>query len=221
VEKLKGVTIEKVVCGAHRTFAIDDKGQLYAWGKGYGSFPTLLDHFVKEKIYVVDVAPATDRLILEYELTLPAHESDLPKGVTLFLSDIGEVYWTSATSLTPKKFEPISDHFVVQVAVAEKSAYFLTDNGEVFAWYTHPNSSFFEVFFIDVRSGRWIDGECGCLPMSSDGMRSHKDEDGMPRYAYRVWLPPRTEIAYINAYYDTACGIDVTGRLWLWGESFS
>ena len=222
VEKLKGIKIEKVFCGTHKTYAIDVKGQVFAWGKGYGPFPNAIDFFTKKRILIVDIAIATDRWVGEFKLEWKDHESDLPRGVTLYLSDIGLVYWTTEESPMPRLVEAVKQHFVVKVACGDRAAYFLTDQGEVFSWY--PCIIIF-LFIANTQqssvrpsSGRWINGETGNIPMSRDGAQSHKDNTGMPLFVDRVWLPLNLPIATIDGCGPGGCAIDRNGRLFVWGE---
>lgn len=137
VEKLKGVAIKKVVCGTDLTFAIDIRGRVYAWGKHFDAFPKLIDYFIQHDIHIVDVAPSHNRSVGRFVPNdTKDHGSDMSDELIFFLSDIGDVYWITPQSPIPKRFNPISEHFVVQISCGERYALFLTSDGEVYSWST-------------------------------------------------------------------------------------
>ena len=130
----------RVVCGLDKTFAIDDSGRLFFWGKGGGVFPELVKFFADNRIVLVDVAVLVERNLRNFPGTHNSHQSDLPRGTVMYLSDVGEVYWSHNESPTPKKFDPISDRFITSIALSEVTALFLDDQGQVYSAYSLPLS---------------------------------------------------------------------------------
>lgn len=217
VEKLKGLKVERVICGTHLTYFIDVQGQVYVCGKGFELFPKRIEFFTKEKVRIKDVAIAHDRVVGSFVPEVHAHLSDLPLNLVFFISDIGEVYWTSPQSPIPQLFNPASELFVVQAALTERSVTFLTAQGQLYSWYAYLLSLQLCLVLNVLHSGRWAAGECGNIPLSESGALSEKDADGLPLKLTRVWVPAETTIVFVCSAISTTVALDDQGQVWYYG----
>lgn len=136
LERLKGVKIERAFAFNGRSYAIDQAGVLYGWGKGFGLFPEPLKFGDDEDFQsIVQVTMAHSWTDFGH---LVAREPTFSESTVFYLNRLGEVFWSDDNHPTPMKLLATYDHFVVQIAAGGGHLLVLTADGEVYGLYLHP-----------------------------------------------------------------------------------
>lgn len=141
-----GIKVEQIEAGYHTTFAIDDKGQLYAWGKG--EYDQIGDGISKDRnprpinISAIDNSPLKGKKIVKVAV------SSEVGSLVMALDDEGNVYGWGRAALgdfpgipakyikMPVEIPDLKNNVgnIVDISYGRAHGLALNDEGKVFVW---------------------------------------------------------------------------------------
>ncbi|MFV0394766.1 MAG: hypothetical protein ACK5LC_10275 [Coprobacillaceae bacterium] len=192
----KGINIVKIAGGYHTAYAIDDKGEVYAWGKnlegqvGIGTSGTANQNVIEPKkvigldgIKIVDIKCSTETSTAVYAM------DDQGNVYAWGYADGYRIPGKSGYVSTPSKISIFDGYDVVDIAYGNQHGLALTSEGKVYAW-----------------------------GYNSNGQLGQGNTSGFSNVLVEV--PFNKEIVTISADSASSMAIDIDGVAYRWGQTY-